>query len=148
MLQPIHTQTMSSIQHQHAKEATMNLLSLPTEIIDTIKSFSFYDINTANEIKKTKACKHQLMRIFKEATHSNYKTTIQRMFLEMDDENMLFQESENWRFGFLYHPKETLYIGTQNCLQCGNYVSILYTHPIQCRCNRHIQPFNLPSFFE
>jgi hypothetical protein len=70
------------------------------------------------------------------------------MFLEMDDENILFQESENWRFGFLYHPRETLYIGTQNCLQCGNYVSTVYPLPIRCKCDRHMLLFNLPSFFE
>ncbi len=139
--------TMSSTQHQHAKEATMNHLRLPMEIVDTIKSFTFYDINTAKKIKKTKAYKRILMRIFKEANYSNYKTTTERMFLEMDEENMVFQEGDIWRFGFVNHPRETLYIESQNCLQCGNYVSTFYTHPIQCKCNRQIQLFNLPSFF-
>jgi len=138
---------MSSIQYQHLKEITMNQLCLPIEIIDIIKSFTFYDINTANEIKKTKTHQKQVNRLLREVKYSNYKTTLERMSLEMDEDNMIFKPNEKLRFGFILHSTETVYIESYNCLQCGNYMSTLYASAIQCKCNRQMQIFNLPAFF-
>ena len=75
---------------QHIKEATMNSLHLPIEVIDIIKSFTFYDIYTANEIKKVKVYKNIFIKTLNEACYSDYKRTISRELLEMDDENILF----------------------------------------------------------
>ena len=68
----------------------MNYLHLPKEVIDIIKSFTFYDIYTANEIKKVKVYKNIFIKTLNEACYSDYKRTISRELLEMDDENILF----------------------------------------------------------
>ena len=81
---------MSIPQPQHIKEVTMNSLRLPMEVIDIIKSFAFYDIHTANEIKKVKIYKNIFIKTLNEACYSDYKRTISRELLEMDDENILF----------------------------------------------------------
>lgn len=79
-----------SPQQQHIKEVTMNYLRLPMEVIGIIKSFTFYDIYTANKIKKVKFYKNIFVKTLNEACYSDYKRTISRELLEMDDENILF----------------------------------------------------------
>jgi hypothetical protein len=88
---------------QHIKEATMNSLRLPMEVIDIIKSFTFYDIYTANEIKKVKVYKNRFIKTLKEACYSDYKRTISRELLEMDDENILFDSPAPPAAPVFYH---------------------------------------------
>ena len=92
-----------SPQQQHIKEATMNSLHLPMEVIDIIKSFTFYDIYTANEIKKVKIYKNIFIKTLKEACYSDYKRTISRELLEMDDENILFDSPAPPATPVFYH---------------------------------------------
>jgi hypothetical protein len=118
---------------QYAKEATMNNLCLPIEIINIVKSFTFYDINTATKMKKVKKYKQKCMKTILDATFSNYKTTLQKELLEYNEENMAFYDGY-WRFGYLNHSTETHYIQTENCTKCGNYVSEIYPQCIKCKC--------------
>lgn len=95
--------TMSIPQPQHIKEVTMNSLRLPMEVIDIIKSFAFYDIHTANEIKKVKIYKNIFIKTLNEACYSDYKRTISRELLEMDDENILFDSPKTPETPVFYH---------------------------------------------
>lgn len=143
ILQPFNE--MSSI--IHTKEAILTQLDLPFELVDIIKSFVFYDIKTANAIKQTKRYKMRVITAINESTENNYVVEQERdAIIEMDAENMLFQPSGIWLFGYINHPIETIQMGQiRFCLTCGNYISDIYHRKIICNCVNHYM--ELPEFF-
>jgi len=134
---------MSSV---HTKEAIIHHFPLPLEIVDIVKSFVFYDIKTANIIKKTKYNKLILTKVINESNVNNHVIEQQRDFIELDHENMLFEPSGIWTFGYIGHPIETLQIDqVKFCLNCGNYISGIYHMRITCNCENNT--IELPEFF-
>ena len=131
----------------HIKEAILLHLTLPTELINIIKSFVFYDIKTANEIKKTKHQKLLVITAINESTENNYIVEQERDAIAMmDEENMLFQPSGIWLFGYINHSIETIQMGqVKFCLTCGNYISGIYHQQITCNCQNNT--IELPDFF-
>jgi len=135
---------MSSI--IHIKEATLLHLALPIEVTDIIKSFVFYDIKTANTIKETKRRKLLVITTINESTENNYIVEQERDAIAMMDvENMLFQPSGIWLFGYINHPIETIQLQIKFCLTCGNYISGIYHEQISCNCQNNT--IELPDFF-
>lgn len=131
----------------HTKEAILLQLVLPTELINIIKSFVFYDIKTANEIKQTKIFKLRFITAINESTENNYVVEKEREnIIAMDVENMLFQPSGIWLFGYINHPIETIQMGqVEFCLTCGNYISEIYHQQLICNCQNNT--IELPDFF-
>lgn len=131
----------------YTKEAILQQLILPLELVDIIKSFVFYDIKTANAIKETKQHKMRFITAINESTENNYVVEQERdAIMAMDDENMLFQPSGVWLFGYINHPIETIQMGQiRFCLTCGNYMSDIYQQQITCNCENHY--IELPEFF-
>lgn len=121
------------LSQQHAKEITINALPIPFEIVDIVKSFVFYDMKSASIIKETKKHKKLTNRKIMEATFSNRKKTEEREYLEMDPDNMIFNDN-SWRFGYLYHSTEDIQIQGTNCAICGNYECQIYPASIRCHC--------------
>jgi len=134
---------MSSV---HIKEVIIHHFALPLEIGDIIKSFVFYDIKTANIIKRTKLNKLLLTNVINESTENNYIVEQERNLIEMDFENMLFEPLGIWMFGYINHPIETLQIDqVKFCLNCGNYMCGIYHMRITCNCENNT--IELPEFF-
>jgi len=135
---------MSSI---HTKEAILLHLASPLEIIDIIKSFVFYDTKTANEIKQIKYYKKHVIAVINESTENNYVVEQQRDIIALDPENILFEPSGIWTFGYIGHPTETLQmVQIKFCLSCGNYMCGIYHPRITCNCESNT--IELPAFFE
>lgn len=115
------------------------------EIINIVKSFTFYDINTAKIMKNVKKYKKICMKTILDATFSNYKSTLQKELLEDNEENMMFHDGY-WRFGYLNHPTEIHQLQTENCTKCGNYICEIYSECIKCNCRVAINQINYAFF--
>ncbi len=136
---------MSAIQiDQHRKEVNMNLLNLPMEVIDIIKSYSFYDIKSAGIIKKAKEQRSILNQLVTEVVFSNYIHTKQLELLEASLENMIFTQNY-WAFGFSGHSTETIQLQGVMCLSCGDYETDIYPDCIRCKCENYY--YGIPSDF-
>ena len=138
---------------QHFKELLTNTIPLPHELINVIKSYAFYDIKTANMLKQIKFFKQKTNNLIREALtdstidqlvsfqenpslHIYSSTTLSRFLPILDD--ILFIRAnypDNWGFGFILHPTETLQIQGYNCLTCGNYKIVRRLDKICCFCH-------------
>lgn len=131
--------------HQYLKELCINrLYILPIEVINIIKSFAFYDIKIASQIKNVKEMKKQLNNVVREALTDASLTDLLsdtpsenlRQLFSMYNLNdlMHMRMYGSWGFGFIQHPVERVQFQGYNCSKCGNYRTHIYSDNICCFC--------------
>jgi len=108
---------------------------LPTDIIEIIYSFCFYEINSLPYIKKISESKFYINNVIK-AAFSRNNIKLQNLTHTWIDN---FEYPGHWVFGFFssaiifstviediskYHYKENLQLKGVNCINCGEFTSL------------------------
>jgi hypothetical protein len=114
------------------KLITINNIKLPMDLINIIKSYTYYDINSLGYIKYLSKKNPNLEKIKSAISRNNNQN-----YFDDNDSN------ESWLFGFV-DGIETLQFQCINCAKCGNYkdlselnhfLYIIYKKiPIMCLC--------------
>ena len=115
-----------SLSVQQIKEMIINQFSVPNELVDIIKSFAFYDIETAMFIKQVKSQKSTLCKSISVADCNHRNTGFD-------------SHPYHWWFGYdIYGDTniygETLQLQGANCVKCGEYMNEIYPDRIRCKC--------------
>lgn len=118
------------------KLLTINNLRLPLDVLNIVKDYTFYTVNSMAHTRKLITEKKELELIKKAWSRNNiwnkfhYET--ERMF------------EEHWIFGFTYHngPNETLQLQGVNCKKCGEYETNRYSYHPHLHSNLPFCPGN------
>ncbi len=133
------------------KEFLTNNIVLPSEIVNIIKSYAFYDIKTANLLKNAKLTKRKVNNFIREALSNSTFDMISEISLDQPNniimpiinyvpimnliDIMEMAPPGGWGFGFINHPTETVQLQGYNCLKCGNYkLHHTFIEKICCFC--------------
>ena len=103
---------------------------LPNCILDLIKSFLFYDIETYKIMQNTKLNKEKMLYLINNITFSRANN--------FDDHPDYSDNEEHWSFGG--YPNEKIELQAENCYYCGNYIThskdpIIFSDNIYCKCD-------------
>jgi len=110
-----------------AKQLIMNEIRLPTDMINIIKDYSFYNIEEVAKKNKEKVCRAIVSAEFSRANRFNSDP-------EYSDGD------ENWVFGYEYETNgygEKIQLQARNCSECGNYIHCCHDFNINsiiCHC--------------
>jgi len=101
---------------------TVSLLyKLPEDVLNVVKDFAFYDIDTWTIIQRAREAKLRAMEIIRHA--------VTKYTLEEDETN------EMWCFMCYTHLNEKTQMQASNCSTCGNYKHFGYLpETIICHC--------------
>ena len=110
------------------KQIIINRLNLPNEILDIIKSYSFYDKKTYKMIKTVKDCIKIIDYNFKYISVSRNKP-INGYNTETD---------EHWAFTYNILSNNSIQFQAINCKYCGKYIMSrnynLIPNKLKCMC--------------
>ena len=115
---------------------TINILNIPIELKDIIKSYCFFDKKTLK--KQVEIIKNVLINKINTAIISRKNGLVLYNYMNIDlyfiDNNIMDSDNtEYWRFYINYEKK---IIQAMNCKICGNYVRSANNYlPIKLRCN-------------
>ena len=97
------------------KQLIINQFKLPMELVDIVKSYCFYDVETAERIKKYQEVKRDLLEEFERSLvfqSSEDDGCWAVKFWRMDEEDEDEEDAD---------PYEHLMIAAGVCLKCGEY---------------------------
>jgi len=128
------------------RQLTINKLNFPYELKDIIKSYCFYDTNTAILIIFIKMIKKQIVKQINEALYSRKNGRLDYdnadEYSYNDDRNIDFDDTiirinindNNGHWCFNVDENEIQFRAV-NCIVCGNYIysSVLHNN-ISCSC--------------
>jgi hypothetical protein len=107
------------------KQVAINqLYKIPLEVLDIVKSYLWYDVQTAS------------VRKHKQEVCDKIKVAISRNTTDIEEDYL----SEFWYFGLDQIKRSNHHhfaIHGQNCFTCGNYIPVLFSifpEKIACRC--------------
>ena len=113
------------------KQLIMNEIRLPTDMINIIKEYSFYNIEEVAKKNKEKVCRAIVSVEFSRANRFN------------GDPNYS-DNDENWVFGYDYETNEygeEIQLQATNCSVCGNYIH--YCHDFNIKSINEINEKNM-----
>jgi len=108
----------------------INRINLPTEILETIKAFLFYDIQTFKAIKTYKYLNRFIVRDIENAISRN----------ACKNKLLMTEMSSKWIF-LSADIHKTIILHARNCLSCGNYIetnNLIIPDNALCICNDFI----------
>ena len=141
-----HTYVMANtaMNKKYNRQQTTHLLPVPFEISEHINSFCFYDVKTAETMKRIKEKKKEIMYRFEFARVSRKRPGD---YFQNMEENETSETCERWALCLdnfdIWFGEERLF-ESANCKRCGNYKLDPYEETqlpqrILCNCN----PFNV-----
>ena len=98
---------------------TMNGIQLPIEMIETIKSFLFYEKDVGEQRMRKKTINDKILNA---------------QFSRFQEEKQNRCSTEHWSFGFIEDNQENLQLQGMNCDCCGNYIFGIAPDNILCIC--------------
>ena len=120
----------------YQKQLILNKLKLPIELCDIIKSFSFYDMKTA---EKNKICKENKKNLLHQIKNNVVCGSVKNYWGCYLSNNKFGQNKESDD----EDSYENSICSGENCVQCGNYLNIseynryifdLLPDKIICKC--------------
>jgi len=109
------------------KQLIMNEIRLPTDMINIIKEYSFYNIEEVTKKNKEKVSRVIVLAEYSRANRFNNDPT----YTDND---------ENWCFGYAHLDSscvESIQLQATNCSICGNYIHYCHDFNIKsiiCHC--------------
>jgi hypothetical protein len=123
------------------KQLIMNEIRLPTDMINIIKEYSFYNIEEVAKKNKQTVCRAIVSAEYSRANRFNSDP-------EYSDGD------ENWVFGYDYEANaygEEIQLQATNCSTCGNYIHYCHNFDVReiiCHCwDQHDDGWNTDDLY-
>lgn len=123
------------------KQLIMNKIRLPTDMINIIKEYSFYNIEEVAKKNKEKVCRAIVLAEYSRANRFNNIPSYS-------------DNDENWVFGYAYGEKyygEMIQLQATNCSVCGNYIHYCHDFNINsiiCHCwDQNHEEWNIEDLY-
>jgi len=118
------------------KLLAINNIRLPLDVLNIVKDYTFYTVNSMAHVRKLITEKKELPLIKRAWSRNNI---LNRFHYETD---RMFEE--HWIFGFTREngPNETLQLQGVNCKKCGEYETNRYSYHPHLHSNLPFCPGN------
>ena len=116
------------------KLLTINKINLPLDVLNIVKDYMFYTLNSMTHVRKLITEKKELDLIKKAWSRNN--------ILNIFNQHSSRLYEEHWIFGFTYEngPNETVQLQGVNCKKCGEYEYNRYSYKTHLKSNLRFCP--------
>ena len=124
----------------------LNNSYIPNDVLNIIKDYAFYNIESLNFIKKVSAKKKELMYIKLAWSRNNLPSWQRERRFPGEPTSPITETSSHWFFGFTFQdiPSfnlidpvgldiDTVKLQGENCTKCGEYTYLCYSYKSQLR---------------